>query len=383
MAGDPMGLAAGYGAGAVNTTLEDLVRQALLRKQANLEQERLIAAQSQFQQEQDRRRAEMAQQGQQFQQTNQLNQRRVGIDEAQSQREGELQPFKITGLRLAQQGQQFDLGQKQTAAERQAAARGQVDPSLLAQHDALGMNVAPYDTQLGQKEKSRMAEIGATARAQADNAVIPVQTVDDQGQASTVYMTKKEAEGKSFPKPPTAGGGTVALQKARAESAAQMLTRLQEVYQKLQSGEGPSQLVRGIASATGGRLNLNNAATEYQKLRKATAVALAVAIQGSRPSDADAEAMAQLLPDFTTPAEVAGNLFESSKKQLLDVAGNMAGATGRPVGSVQNRMGAIDQKVTGSKGVLPRAAVIARGQQLGMTEEQAIADATAKGYDVR
>lgn len=138
----------------------------------------------------------------------------------------------------------------------------------------------------------------------------------------------------AHPKASTAAGGPAGLQRARAQSAVQMLDRLQEVHKKLQAGEGPGQLVSGTIDTVKGMLNMSNPATEYQKLRRATAVALAVAIQGSRPSDADAEAMSQLLPDFKTPAEVANNLFAASKAQLLDTAENMGG--GGPRGGTVN-----------------------------------------------
>jgi hypothetical protein len=130
-----------------------------------------------------------------------------------------------------------------------------------------------------------------------------------------------------------AGGGAQGLQKARAESAQQMLDRLKTVHGQLNAGEGPGQLVRGTLQKVGGALNLSNAATEYRKLRRATAVALAVAIQGSRPSDADAEAMAQLLPDYNTPGEVAGNLFNSTNAQLQKTAEAMGGRA--PLGSLK------------------------------------------------
>lgn len=136
----------------------------------------------------------------------------------------------------------------------------------------------------------------------------------------------------AHPKPTAGGGGTQGLQRARADSAVQMLDRLQQVHSQLQAGEGPGQIVKGIGQRIKGALNLENPATEYAKLRKATAVALAVAIQGSRPSDADAEAMAALLPDLNTPAEVATHLFESSKAQLRDTSAAMGGAGLHPSG---------------------------------------------------
>jgi hypothetical protein len=212
--------------------------------------------------------------------------------------------------------------------------------------------------------------------------LIPIDTVDAQGNHVVTYKRASQVEGQSFPKPVAAGGGgTAALQGARAESAITMLDRLQEVHKKLQSGEGPGQLVRGIAQATGGRINLSNAATEYQKLRRATAVALAVAIQGSRPSDADAEAMAQLLPDFTTPAEVAKNLFDSSRQQLRNTAGNMANA-GRQPGAVDTRMQAIDQQTTAPK-TLKRSAIASSWKAKGFASQQAAeADATSRGYQI-
>lgn len=137
----------------------------------------------------------------------------------------------------------------------------------------------------------------------------------------------------AHPKSNAAAGGTQGLQRARAESAITMLDRLKEVHGKLQTGEGPGQLMKGFGEKVKGALNMQNAATEYQKLRKATAVALAVAIQGSRPSDADAEAMSQLLPDFNTPAEVAGNLFSGVNTQLQQTMQSMGG-TGVP--KIQN-----------------------------------------------
>lgn len=132
--------------------------------------------------------------------------------------------------------------------------------------------------------------------------------------------------------PKAAAGGTQGLQRARADSAVQMLDRLQQVHSQLNAGEGPGQLLKGFTQKVKGALNMENAATEYQKLRRATAVALAVAIQGSRPSDADAEAMAQLLPDYNTPGEVAGHLFESTRGQLRATSDAMAGGSGQPNG---------------------------------------------------
>lgn len=124
-----------------------------------------------------------------------------------------------------------------------------------------------------------------------------------------------------------AAGGSQGLQRARADAATQMLDRLQAVHAQLQAGEGPGQLVSGTVNKVKGMLNMSNPATEYQKLRKATAVALAVAIQGSRPSDADAEAMAALLPDYNTPGEVARNLFKGTRAQLAKTAEAMGGQT--------------------------------------------------------
>jgi hypothetical protein len=125
------------------------------------------------------------------------------------------------------------------------------------------------------------------------------------------------------------------LQGARAKSAINMLDRLKEVHARLNAGEGPGQLAKGALDKVKGMLNMENAATEYNKLRKATAVALAVAIQGSRPSDADAEAMAALLPDFNTPQAVADNLFAGSRNQLEDTMTAMGGSNlvGNPGGT--------------------------------------------------
>lgn len=176
------------------------------------------------------------------------------------------------------------------------------------------------------------------SRQEADRYTDPTFPTLMAGREATARLTPNvlAAEAVAAGKSNTVGGPQ-GLQRARADSAAAMLERLRQVHAQLQTGEGPSQIARGLAAATGGRINLNNPATEYQKLRKATAVALAVAIQGSRPSDKDAEAMADLLPDFNTPAEVADHLFESSKNQLRDTSAAMGGNTSNRSGTIRAR----------------------------------------------
>ena len=148
--------------------------------------------------------------------------------------------------------------------------------------------------------------------------------------AEAEARARAEAKYRPAGKDPTAPGGPLGLQRVRAQSALDLLTRLETRYEELQGGEGPGQIVKGIATATGGRINLNNAATEYQKLRKAAGVALAVAIQGARPSDVEAEALGSLFPDFTTPKKVGDNLFSGARQQLEEIVKQTGGTVTRP-----------------------------------------------------
>jgi hypothetical protein len=330
-----MGLAGGYGAAAAGASIEDMVKQRILAQQHSLDIAKALELQRQFQQRTDLQQQELNQQNTQFGQ-------RIGQEKAEfGQRVREYDegaPTRTVNLRKATtEADTGDLKLTDTkkAIERREQARPAVDQKILGMQDA-GIDTSPIDTQLGDKQKGaeRLAHVhGAEARqtAAVNNVgaekMVKVTSMDEAGNPVDTYMPASEAMGKSFRKPPP--GGTPALQKARAKSAQTLLDQLESVHSRLQSGEGPGQLARGLSNLTGGYVNLNNDATEYQKLREATAVALAVAIQGSRPSDADAKAMARLLPDFTTPGEVAKNLFTSTREQLQSTAAAMGGdATG-------------------------------------------------------
>lgn len=289
--------------------------------------------------------------------------------EAEAMRRQQLQQSAM-GQQQEQERWSTDRADQQAAAAAKASAAtadetafdtelGNVpDPAMrgmlkLQRRGATGVNVHTMHTPEQEQQeaaaktaadlntKRREAEITASTTAKYRAPTAPVKDTYGEWQRKYDYEL-------THPKASTAAGGPAGLQRARAQSAVQMLDRLQEVHAKLQTGEGPGQIVRGISVATGGRVNLNNAATEYQKLRRATAVALAVAIQGSRPSDADAEAMASLLPDFTTPAAVAKNLFAASKAQLQDTAENMGGSPSGTAGGPQ--VGDMKQFPNGKKG---------------------------------
>lgn len=111
---------------------------------------------------------------------------------------------------------------------------------------------------------------------------------------------------------------TERTQQARGQSAQVMLDKLKELYDKLpeEGGYGPAQMMRGSMQKLKGVFGLQDPATEYQNMRKAAAVGLAVAIQGARPSDTDAKAFADMFPDLTIPKHVGKSQFDTIQKQI-------------------------------------------------------------------
>lgn len=126
---------------------------------------------------------------------------------------------------------------------------------------------------------------------------------------------------------PVAGGGATklsqaqALRQSRAKNALAMVERLREVHKKMNTGEGPMQLLKGGADKLKGLLNMDNNATEYDRIRNAAGVAMATAVQGGNPSAKEADAFTMLFPALKDTGTVSDNLFDQALSQLKEAAG--------------------------------------------------------------
>lgn len=235
----------------------------------------------------------------------------------------------------------MDMGQVQEdfTPEQTAAAEGAKMKATT--QAAVDVNTNPKT----QRDVARGAGMTAGAQAQAQSNVAndPANVAKEANRQAMVEKAKlgqvpqwivrngvvlHVAQGGIEPgdepyKAPAAGSN--ALQASRATSAIAFVNRLKEAYDNMTVGNGPGQLIQGVINKAKGAANLDNPVTKYQKLKKATAIAMAVAIQGSRPSDKDAEAMADTLPDYGTPKEVSDSLFTDMLQQLGDTGQAMGG----------------------------------------------------------
>ncbi len=170
MNADPMGLAAGYGAGSVGASIEDMVKHRLLQEQQRLAIAKAIADQQNEQARIGQAQQTITNQASQFGQRIGLDTRDQGFRERQYADAEPQRVETVRGLRVANTAGETKNTETARAIGRREEARPKVDPNILNMQDA-GVDTSPIDTQLGEKQKGaeHLANIhGANAIAAAN-----------------------------------------------------------------------------------------------------------------------------------------------------------------------------------------------------------------------
>lgn len=143
-----------------------------------------------------------------------------------------------------------------------------------------------------------------------------VPTIDDKGQPVTKFITEEEASKGTFQSGPTAD---MRNKEIGRQITSQVKTRLQEMSQALIGKTGIAQRMTAEGRDLMATFGHDDDFRTYQDARKALAASLAVAQQGSRPSDADVLAIwLPMIPDAFR--DTAG-----SQKQKWEIIDMMAG----------------------------------------------------------
>jgi hypothetical protein len=230
-------------------------------------------------------------------------------------------------------------------AEKLAQARMDFERAKQAAEQAYGygkqedqQKFEAEQKQLDRESREKNAKIGASARLARPRAI---QTVDEEGEPVTRFVSA--AEGAEYPMAPTA---TMREKKQARTFVGKNIDELEALSRRVITEK---QAIVQRAKATGRTAEALLANDPdfrvYQDARMALAGNLAVAQQGSRPSDADIKAIwLPLVPDVFRDTQDSMNM----KWQMIKSFSNIPGSTGTALPAGQREInGVLYEKVQG------------------------------------
>jgi hypothetical protein len=277
--------------------------------------------------------------------------REVTLDETRSQREGELQPGKVEEQNLTNQGKKYTLFRTQKSDQQFDQGLAQVPPQMVPFiTTGTAAKVNPFDPEGSveqQRALERIQEQGTqnvrSSQAAAGNAVVPVDTVDEQGNAVRIYVPRSEAVGKTYQKPPTADMRNADVMRGRVGGK---IATMREVW-KLARPDAKTGLPgkwEAFKASAEGTMGYNDPAAMYNDWRKGAGFE-AARLLGSNSQLSDAEraaATASTVPSLSDNPNVAMAKFDffealtATEKDpgrqtqvVRDFLGRMRGAGGK------------------------------------------------------
>lgn len=298
---DPMGLAAGYGAGTVSGSLDELLRRRLLeQEQARLERAQQ-AQEAQFAASLAEQQAGRAQRGDQFAATHGLARKRFGrVELPESQAGLDLTRARTTGEGLENEGRRLIHDVRQ---------RGTTDWGALTPGErVLGFGV-------GEETPGAVRE----ADEAADLRRISAQGAEARRTTSHRFALEQaaaEAAAEAGPQPGAGGkGGLRELTPSMRAGVTRLLTNLNQLValdRSMTQREGLAGVAEGMFNQAAGKLKLNNEAAVYEAIGDAMLPGLARSSgEVGNLAEREQTRFAKLVPRVTDPVSLRAAKIEA------------------------------------------------------------------------